>query len=441
VSVTQYVAVDGAAVAYRIAGDGAFDLLFFFRLGGHVDAFFDEPAHSVWRRGLMSFSRLIAFDRRGLGAADRPSDVAVASPEEGARDALTVLDAVGSERAVLFAGFDAGPAALQLAASHPERVEALVLANTFARFLAAGDHPIGAPANSLRWIERSAEHLWGTENVVPWVAGASGDFTVADRKARQLRSSATPRAAAAQLREVLEVDVRSLLPRIQAPTLVLHLSDNPFVPVTHGRHLADNIPGARLVELPGDSIDFASDQVAAVIDEMATFVTGRRPAGRADRVVTTLLFSDIVDSTPHAAALGDSAWRGLLDAHDRRMRQAIRQFGGHVVNTTGDGFLASFASPADAVRSARAMHHAIAELGLAIRVGIHTGVCDDRDGNLSGIAVHIAARVAAAAAAGQVLVTDNVLNALDTSGLRARETVNAELKGVPGSWRLSALEE
>jgi class 3 adenylate cyclase len=434
------VAVDGAAVAYRVAGDGPVDLLSFFRIGGHVDAFFDEPAYGVWRRGFMSFSRLIAFDRRGVGASDRPGDAAVARPEEGARDALAVLDAVGSERAVLYAAFDAGPAAIHLAATHPDRVKALVLANTFARFLGADDHTIGAPAGSLRGMDRALERLWGTADVLPWIAGSGDDPAVADRKARQLRSSLTPRAAAAQFREVYEADVRPLLSQIEAPTLVLHLSDSPFVPVAHGRHLAAMIRGACLVELPGGSLDFASHQVPDVVEEIATFVTGHPPEERADRVVTTLLFSDIVDSTPRAVEAGDAVWRGQLDAHDRCVRQEIRRFAGQVVNTTGDGFLASFADPADAVRCAQAMHREVAALGLAIRVGIHTGPCDDRAGDLSGLTVHIAARVAAAAAAGQVLVTSTVLDALAEPDFPVSKTVTAELRGIPGTWQLAALD-
>lgn len=439
VSETRYAEVDGAAVAYRTAGSGSSDVVSFFRLGGHVDAFFDEPAHGSLRRGLMNFGRLVGFDRRGLGAADRPPDPTVATPPEGARDALAVMDAVASERAVLFAGFDAGPAALQLAATCPERIEALVLSNTFARFTAADDYPIGVPASFLNRIEDATAHYWGTEEVAPIVAGRGADRTLSWRKARQLRSSATPRAAARQLRTVLESDVRPALTRIDAPVLVLHITHHPVIPLVHGRHLASALPNARFVEVEGDSLDFDRDQIPLVIDEMAHFLTGHRLAVGADLVESTLLVSDIVDSTPYVARLGDRDWRRLLDAHDQAVRVAVRRTGGDVVNTTGDGFLGSFTDAGAAVRCAHDLHHQLATLGLTIRVGLHSGIRDDRSGDLSGLAVHIATRVAGAAEPGEVLVTDAVLDTLDTADITVTSTADVELRGVPGRWRLSAL--
>jgi len=435
---TKYVTVGDADVAYQVVGDGPHDLLYFAGLGSHVDLLWDYPPSAAFFTRLASFSRLILFDRRGAGASDAVPNSTISTWEAWADDARAVLDAVGSERASIFAEVDAGPTAILVAAMDPQRVHALVLANTSARYLIADDYPIGLPKESIDAILDGILHYWGTPDSVRMVH-FNADPELIRWTVKLLRASATPRSAAAQYRYILNtLDVREVLPLVQTPTLVLHTEDHSLVPIEHGRYLASHIAGAKFIELGDDESYFSPGGYRRVTDEIAEFITGQRLEVEIDRVLTTVLFTDIVGSTALAASLGDESWRRLLDAHDHMVRDELRRFRGREINTTGDGFLASFDGPARAIRCARAIAENAKLLGIEVRSGLHTGECELRDQDLSGITVHIAARIGAAAHAGEVLASSTVRDLVTGSGIQFDERGEQELKGVPGDWRLFA---
>jgi class 3 adenylate cyclase len=312
----------------------------------------------------------------------------------------------------------------------------LILGNTTARFLRADDYPMGLTKEAADDRVEMFRAGWGTPDLVKLsYPSRANDAEFAQSRAKTMRAAATPKSAAAQLRYMIEsLDAREALPLIQVPTLVLHTKDNLFWPIEHVRYLADHIAGARFVELPGDEGYVAHS--APAVQEIIEFLTGERPPVEVDRILTTLLFTDIVASTEQAASLGDQAWRTLLDAHDRTVRDHLRRFRGKEINTTGDGFLASFDGPARAIRCALAMAEATRALGIDLHLGLHTGECEVRGDDLGGLAVHIAARVASLAAPGEVLVSSTVKDLILGSGIRLEDRGEHELKGVPGSWRL-----
>jgi class 3 adenylate cyclase len=437
---TRYVAVEDADVAYQVVGNGPLDLLCFSSLTTHLDLAWESPTVTGFDQRLASFSRLIIFNRGGAGASGRIPRDTPPSWEEWTEEARAVLDAVGSQRAAIFAPLETGPIAMLFAAVHPERVSALVLLSTSARYLAADDYPIGVAPEALDALVKLIETQWGTPSIVAMAnPSMASDTEYLDFEAKVLRASASPRMAAAQFDYILRtVDVRHVLPILQVPTLVLHVAGNPLIPVEHGRHIAEHISGARFVALEGADIG-QMEQNARIADEIAQFLTGERPDVEVDRILTTMLFTDIVGSTERAASLGDRAWRSLLDAHDRIVRERLRQFRGREVKTTGDGFLASFDGPARAIECARDIVEAIRVLGLELHVGLHTGECDRRDDDLGGLAVHIAARVGSLAAPGEVLVSGTVKDLVVGSRIEFVERGEHQLKGVPGTWRLWAV--
>ncbi len=437
---TKYVAVGDADVAYRVVGDGPVDLLFFYGLGSHVDMMLDDPGAGQFLHALASFSRLIFLDRRGTGASDALTRSAMPAWEEWADDLGAVLDAVGSDRTAIVAALDAGPIAMMFAALQPERVTALILSNTTPRYLEADDYPIGVPQAMADAVIETVGSLWGTEELANVTQpGRADDAEFARSYARRLRASATPRNAAAELRYILEnVDVRSVLHLIQAPTLVLHTSQNPIIPVEHGRYLANHIQGARFIELPGHGI-FADDGGATLVREIAEFLTGARPVVDVDRVLTTVLFTDIVASTEHLASLGDRRWHAMLDAHDRAVREQLRRFRGREIKTTGDGFHACFDGPGRAIACATSITEAVRGLGIEVRAGLHTGECEVRGDDLAGLAVHVAARIGSLAGPGEVLVSTTVRDLVAGSGIEFVDNGEHELKGIPSTWRLFAV--
>jgi class 3 adenylate cyclase len=436
---TKYVAVGEADVAYQVLGDGPFDLLFFSGLG-QIDLQWSYPPWATQLARLATFSRLVLFDRRGTGASD---GVLHAAPtwEDWTDDMAAVLDAAGSERAAIVAFIDGGPTAVLFAAMRPERVSALVLGNTTARFMVDDDYPVGMSPEFVDAGMKMIRRTWGTPDFVRAFAGANDPEEVR-WLTMYFRAAATPRTAAAQYRYMIErLDVRRALPLLQAPTLVLHNSGNSIVPVEHGRYLADQVAGAKFVELPGQGVGMTSQNAALIIDEIEEFLTGVRPAVEVDRILTTVLFTDIVGSTQRAVSLGDKRWRALLDAHDRAVRDQLRRFRGREIKTTGDGFLASFDGPARAIRCARAISEAGRELGIELRAGLHTGECEVRGDDLGGVAVHIAARVGAVAGPGQVFVSTMVKDLVAGSGIEFADRGEHQLKGLPGSWRLFSVED
>jgi class 3 adenylate cyclase len=435
---TKYVTVRDTDVAYQVLGDGSPDLLYCFGLGHHVDLAWDlDSTIEFWKR-LERFGRPIIFDRRGAGASHGQLGPAMTTWEEWAEDIGAVLDAVESTEAVLMADLDAGPFAILFAALHPERVKALVLANTGARYLRADDYQIGVAPEAVDALVEFVAESWGTPEMA--VLG-NPSLSIDDERtgliAKLLRASATPRAAAAQYDYILRhLDVRQALPLIQAPTLVFHSRDNILVPIELSRYLADHIAGAVFVELPGSDVGLAStDFLAEVVD----FLTGERPPVEIERVLTTVLFTDICNSTERASSMEHSHWKSLLDAHDRAIREQLRRFRGREIQTTGDGFVVSFDGPARAIRCAQAITEAIRALGIEVRAGLHTGECGVRGENLGGLAVHIASRVGSMARAGEVLVSGTVKDLVIGSAIEFDDRGDHQLKGVPGTWRLFAV--
>jgi class 3 adenylate cyclase len=389
---------------------------------------------------LASFSRLIIFDRRGVGASDSVPRHAIPTWEDFTEDAGAVLDAVGSQQTAIVALLESGPMALLFAAMHPERVDGLILFNTYARYLLADDYPFGVAPEDLDALVEFVKAEFGTpENLRLALPSRAEDPEFLDRFGRMMRSSTTPRMAAAQYDYILRhIDVRQALPLIHVPTLVLNTCENNYIPPALGRYLAEQINGARLVELPGSDLGPYGASGPKIVDEIAEFLTGERPV-EIERLLTTVLFTDIADSTRRAASLGDRRWRSLLDAHDQAVRDQLRRSRGKEINTTGDGFVASFDGPARAIRCAHDIVEATRLLGIELRVGLHTGECEIRGDDLGGLAVHIAARVGALARPGEVLVSSTVKDLVVGSGIEFDDRGVHDLKGVPGTWRLHAL--
>jgi len=442
---TGYAKNGDTHISYSVSGDGPIDVLALSVFMIATESLAEEPHAAAYDRRLASFCRLIRFDFRGIGLSD-PMDLnAGVTLGDLAQDASAVLDAVGAGRVTLLADDGAAAVAISLAASAPERVERIVLINGYARIMTAEGYPHGhAPDVVMSFIQTNVDPdaEWtfdGSDDRAILAPSLADDTAFGEWWTRTARRSASPASALAMLRVTSQADVRDLLPAIGAPTLVVHRRDNFFTPVGCGRYLAENIAGAKYVELPGmDQVPWAGD-ADAVLDEIEEFLTGTR-TGAGERVLTTVLFTDIVDSTGQAAALGDRAWRARLENHDAIVRRELRRFGGREVNTTGDGFLATFDSPTQAARCARAIVEASRGAQLEVRVGIHTGECERRGDNLVGLAVHIAARVAAAAAAGEVMVSRTVRDLVGGSEMRFVDHGEHELKGVPERWQLFALE-
>jgi class 3 adenylate cyclase/alpha-beta hydrolase superfamily lysophospholipase len=439
---TQYVSVGDADVAYQVLGDGPPDLLVFNGLGGHLELAWQVPDQSEFFTRMASLGRLILFDRRGTGMSDGVRRDAIPTWEDLAEDVGTVLDAVGSTRAVILAQAETGPMAVLFAAMHPHRVADLVLVSTYARYQVADDYPIGVSTEAIDAIVAMVQAKWGTPELVRLaMPSRADDVEFLERAGTMIRSSATPRTAAAQFDYLLRrLDVRAALPLIQVPTLVVNARDSVLFPAAQGRYLADRIEGAKFVELTGPDMGFNADSAAAIAGEIAEFLTGERPV-EIDRVLTTMLFTDIVGSTERAASLGDDRWRSLLDAHDRTVREQLRRHRGREIETSGDSFFASFDGPARAIRCAQAIVTGTGNLGIELRVGLHTGECEVRGDHLGGLAVHIAARVGALAAPREVLVTGTVKDLVVGSGIEFTDRGEHKLKGVPEAWRLFAVED
>lgn len=431
---TRYVTVGGAQVAYQVVGDGPRDLLWCSGMGGHVDLVWLDPRSSRVLVGLASLCRLIVFDRRGSGASDAPVNP-LSAWEELTEDMAAVLDAVGSKRTALMANIEAGPIAVLYAAMHPEQVSALILRDTTARYLYADDYSIGVDPAVAESAQAAIATSWGTEELIRLAyPSLAHDDEWIRWVAMVNRASTTPRSAVAQIVSFNRIDVRQALPLIKVPTLVVHATENPLMPVSHGRYLAEHIEGATLIEVPGGDIGPLGDDES--VDDVAEFLIGERPPLEVDRILATVLFTDIAASTERAASLGDHRWREVLDAHDRTVRDQLRRFRGREINTTGDGFVASFDGPGRAIRCGQAIAMATQKLDIELRIGLHTGECEVRGDDLGGLAVHIAARVSGLAAPNEILVSSTVKDLVAGSGIEFADHGETELKGVPGRWRL-----
>ncbi|GAF78085.1 unnamed protein product, partial [marine sediment metagenome] len=402
-----------------------FDLVFIPGFVSHLECGWEQPTYTRFFQRLASFSRLIMFDKRGTGLSDRVSVTELPTLEQRMDDVRAVMDAVGSERAALFGISEGSPMSALFAATYPERTSAIVLYGSFMGF--TGLRPTD---EQLQVFLNAIEQSWGQGIGLPIFAPSRADDQLFKQWwARYQRLAASPGAAVALFQMNFEIDIRHVLPAVRVPTLVLHQTGDRAVPVDHGRYMAQEIPGARYVELPGANHWPWFGESDAVLDEVQEFLTGVRPGPEPDRVLATVLFTDIVGSTERAAELGDRRWRDLLDSYYALARRELGRFRGREVKTTGDGFLATFDGPARGIRCACAVSDSVGPLGIAIRSGLHTGECEVMGDDVGGIAVHIGARVAAEAAAGEVLVSSTVKDLVAGSGLRFEDRGARALKG------------
>ena len=429
----RYARSGDVHVAYQVVGEGPIDLVYTPGIWSNLEIMWEWPAWSRYLNRLASFSRLILFDMRGMGLSDRGSQPPIL--ELQADDMEAVIDAAGAKSPVVFGGARGSAMAMLFAASRPERVRALILYAPVARTLRADDWPAGKSAEEQRhFVERFTAEMGTGENLD--LQGPSFDAPFKKWWARFERLVATPGAYRELIEIFVDLDVRHTLPLIQAPTLVLHRSGDRISNLAQGRAVAEKIPHARFVELPGDDhIPFLGDS-DSIVDEIEEFLTGVRPAPRHDRVLATVLFTDIVGSTQRASAMGDRAWRDLLEQHHATVRKELQIFRGNEIDTAGDGFLATFDGPARAIRCAQAISGALRSIDVQIRAGIHTGEIELLDHGIGGIAVHIGARVSALAGPNEVLVSSTVKDLVAGSGIGFDDRGAHTLKGVEGEWRV-----
>jgi class 3 adenylate cyclase len=434
---THYVKSDDVHIAYQVIGEGTFDLLFVPGFVSNIETIWQSPEQSAFFRRLASFSRLILFDKRGTGMSDRSSQIFTL--EQRMHDVQAILDAVGSKRAALFGISEGGPMSLLYTATYPDRTSALVLYGSYAKRSWAPDYPFGWKDEQWQTVLDDIEYHWGSPqslNIAMRAPSIAGDPHTAERIASYYRASASPGAAGAILRMNREIDVRIVLPATRVPTLILHRTAEHVIDVGHARYMAQHIPGAKLIELAGEDHQPWLGDRDTVLNEVEKFLTGKHQVLEPERVLATVLFTDIQGSTERAAALGDHSWRELLEAFYARVREVLKQYRGREINTLGDGFLAAFDGPARAIRCAGAIRDAVRSLNLEVRCGLHTGECEVVGNDLAGIAVHTGARVAGLAAPGEVLVSQTVRDLVAGSGLSFEDRGIHALKGVPNEWRL-----
>jgi class 3 adenylate cyclase/pimeloyl-ACP methyl ester carboxylesterase len=437
----RYTVSGDARLAYTILGKGPHVIVAISSWASNQDvrAFFHVE---FWER-LGSFARLVRYDQRGSGLSD-PVGLNESPTLEGwTNDLQAIVEAAEADEVVLYANGGAGPVGLFYAAVHPERTRGLILANSFAAVAWSTDYPAGLRPDE---YGRFVAYMLRARGTGQYARRLMPGVAVDDTRLRELasveRQGASPGAFQAVLRQLYATDVRSILPVITAPTLVMHTVDNQFIPVAHGRYLAQGIPGARLIELPGgDQIEYASGSPSAdlAVDEIEEFVTGTRTSADRNRMLTTLLFTDVVGSTDRVAAVGDRTWRTVLNSHDDVVLRQLTRFLGEQQKFTGDGILATFDGPARAIRCGTAIRDAARQIGLDIRVGIHTGEVERRGAELAGIAVHLAHRVCETAEAGEVLVSRTVVDLVAGSGIAFNDRGEHDLKGIPATWRLFAV--
>ena len=433
---TRYALSGDHHIAYQVVGDGPIDLIYVPTWISQVEHYWEAPSVAAYFRRLASFSRLIIFDRRGTGLSDPVATVPTL--EDQMDDVVAVMNAAGSEQAAVFAQFDAGAMAALFAATHPARTRALILYEAMPRMSWAPDY---------EWATRPEERAayvrdmkWGDgSRMLALAPRAKNDPELCRWFARLERLAASPGTAAKMMMMVGEVDVRAVLPSIQAPTLIMHRAGDRYIDIRHSRYLADHIPGARYIELPGEDPITLGRATEVLLDEIEEFLTGVRRPPEPERILATVMFADIVDSTRRAAELGDQRWREILESFDTAAARNLTRFRGRAVKMLGDGLLATFDGPARAIRCAAEMRdEAREQLGVEVRSGLHTGEIELIGDDVGGIAVHIGARVLACAEPGDVLVSGTVKDLVVGSGIAFEDRGERELKGVPGKWRLWA---
>ena len=426
-------------IAYQIVGDGPRDIVFMSAWFSHVDGRWEEPRFASMLRRLASIGRLILFDKRGSGASD-PLPVAEPTWEDWADDVRTVMEAAGSRRATIIGVGDSGPVALLFAATNPQLVASLVLVNTGARLVQAEGYPWGLRPDEVEGFLEQTRTTWGTGGIAHVFApSAAGDERYRQWWAKYQRMGASPGRSTAMARLIFDIDVRNVLSTIHVPTLVMHRRDFRFFPIELGRYLAEHVAGAKFVELPGADGFIYLGETDALIGVIEEFITGTKRPPDVDRVLATVLLTDMVGSTDKAAELGDHRWRAFLDAHDEAVKSQLEQYRGRLHRTTGDGMLATFDGPARGIRCAFGLRDRLRATGIDVRAGLHTGEIGLRGSEIGGIAVHIAARISSAAGPGEVLCSSTVKDLVTGSDISFEDRGSHALKGVPGEWRLYAV--
>jgi class 3 adenylate cyclase len=437
---TRYAWAGEDRVAYQVFGAGDIDLLFTANSGDAMEMRWYWPPYAEFLRRLASSARVIMFDRRGMGSSDPASGASLPGWEQWADDARAVLDAVDSERAVLFGSSDGGPTMLLFAASHPQRTRGLILVNATASFGRLGSAGLDDPGEGEHPIREFIAHGWGTPAISEFAfPDAARDPALLRWALTSLRLAYSPRTASDMFAEQAHMDVRHLLGSVKVPTLVLHREGYPAVPVAEGRYVAEHVPGARFVLLPGRDAQLWMEPAEAGTRQVEEFLAELHGPSESDRALAAILFTDIVGSTKHLSSVGDLAWRNLLNSHDVIARTVVNQHGGRLIETTGDGILATFDGPGRAIRCSIALRDSLRPLGIEIRAGLHTGEVETRGSGISGIAVHIAARVLDAATGGELLVSPAVPMLVAGAGFEFDDRGSHELKGVDGTWQLFAV--
>jgi pimeloyl-ACP methyl ester carboxylesterase len=433
--VTRYAKSGDVHIAYQVFGEGAVNLVLAPPFISNVEHWWDEPDVARWLRRLASYSRVVMFDKRGTGMSDRIAELP--GLDQRMDDLRAVMDAAGMDQAALLGISEGGPLTAMFAATYPDRCRALVLYGSFARFTSWF-----ATEEALSEFFKYVDQAWGSGGSLrKFAPSRANDAAFQLWWGKGERQGASPGAAAALMRMNSQIDISDIVPTIRVPTLVLHRAQDATINVEGGRNLAKDIKGARYIEFPGtDHIPFVGESASEIADAIEEFLTGSRAPVPIDRVLATVLFTDIVGSTEKASSLGDRRWRDLLDTHHATIRRNLARFRGHEIDTAGDGFLATFDGPARGVRCACVIADEIRPLGIEIRAGLHTGECETNGDDVGGIAVHIGARVVALAGAGEVLVSSTVKDLVAGSGLRFADRGSQSLKGIPGEWRIFAVE-
>jgi class 3 adenylate cyclase/pimeloyl-ACP methyl ester carboxylesterase len=434
---TGYARLGSQKVAYEVFGSGSIDLVVTTGSFSAFDTDWEDPMAELFLRRLASFARVIRFDRRGAGASDSLPLDALPPWESFVEELDCVMSDVGSEGAALMASYDAGPMGMLFASTRPDLAAALILVNSSAKYVATDDYPIGISPELAEELSRTMADRWGSDqHVLLQVPSRASDARFSNWYAKKTRSIAGPAAAEAYFQSMFKADARALLPAIRVPTLVLHRSAYRFMPIEHGRYLADNIAGAKFVEIPGSDGPLFWEHADEALDAIEGFLTGITPSMPSNRVLATVLYTDIVDSTRLVERMGDTRWREILDVHDDLARRLLGAHGGRLVKTTGDGVLATFDGPGRGIRFAGSFREQLQPIGLSIRTGIHTGEVEMRGDDVGGMAVHLAARIMAQAGGGEILVSRTVKDLVVGSDLSFDDRGTHHLKGIEGDWQL-----
>jgi class 3 adenylate cyclase/alpha-beta hydrolase superfamily lysophospholipase len=437
---TKFAQSGDISIAYQVVGTGPLDLLIVPGFISHLEQAWEDPSYTRFLRHLASFSRLIRFDKRGTGLSDRVTGIPTL--EERMDDVRAVMDATGSERAALFGISEGGPMSILFSATYPKRTSSLILYGSIARLGWAPDYPWGDKLDEgfEGWLEGWRKDWGGPYGLEILAPSVAHDEVFRQWWAKYLRLGASPSAVVTLFRMNAEIDVRDVLPAVRVPSLVLHRKGDRAIDPEHGRYLAQHIRGAKFVELSGDDHVWWVGDSESIVEEIQEFLTGERPAIEPDRMLATVLFTDIVESTKRAAEIGDSRWRDLLNRHNVLTDAEIKRFRGRVIKTTGDGFMATFDGPARAINCALSVREQMGQLGIKIRAGLHTGEVELMDSDVSGIAVHMAARVLEEAKSNEVWASRTVKDLVVGSRFKFREQGVYSLKGVPGDWPLFAID-